>query len=93
VNILRSDIAQTRAVVITVNAPGVRSLHDARPMTFGVGRVVTAHWNPNDTVSVFVGLALHYDGPRPEGIDTYTSREFYAWVRDLATAAEGRECD
>jgi hypothetical protein len=80
--------------VTTLNAPGARTLRDARPMTFGLGRYVTAHDDVAEGygVSVFVGLALHYTGPAPEGMST-RSAEFYQWARDIATAAEGRECD
>jgi hypothetical protein len=83
------------SAVITLNAPGARTLRDARPMTFGLGRNVTAHWSVDEGygVTVFVGLTLVYNGPTPEGVTSYTDREFYAWVCGIATAAEGRECD
>lgn len=72
----------------TVNEAGATSLRDARPMTFGLNRYVTANV-AGDTVSVFVGLKMHYDGPMPAGM-TAGSPEFYAWVREVATEGEAK---
>lgn len=75
----------------TVNRAGATSLRNARPMTFGLNRYVTANV-VGRTVAVFVGLTLHFDGDLPKDVAP-SSAAFYAWVREVATVAEGRECD
>lgn len=69
-----------------VNEAGATSLRDARPMTFDDGRMVTAQVT-GVIASVFVGLALHHDGPMPAGM-VPGSPDFYAWCREVAITGE-----
>jgi hypothetical protein len=69
-----------------VNEAGSTTLRDARPMVFDDGRMVTAQVT-GPIAAVFVGLALHHDGPMPAGM-VPGSPDFYAWCREIAAAGE-----
>ena len=70
-----------------VNEAGAKTLREARPMSFGLNRYVTADVTDDGRVAVFVGRDIRFDGELPEGL-VHGSPEFYQWVRDTATAAE-----
>jgi hypothetical protein len=72
------------SVVYRIAEDGARTWREARDMYIN-GGLVTAHANPDGTVTVFVGTAMLYSGS-----DLFTgivagSQEFYANVRRIAT--------
>lgn len=72
------------AIVYTIAEDGARTWREARDMYID-GGLVTAHANPDGTVTVFVGLSLAYSGSELFKGVVRGSAEFFAKVRRIAT--------